>query len=135
MTALLLNTTARLRRRADHHRRCDCDRDTLETPWKAEMCQILHARNRVEKRVLLDEFFNTHESEIARVLKRAQHISRLDYHDKDLVLSYFGDALMRMLETRWRAKSGPGTSSVFNYSRNLPTILEAETRYWIRVVS
>lgn len=132
MTALLLNTTARLRRRADHHRRCDCDRDTLETPWKAEMCQILHARNRVEKRVLLDEFLYTHESEIARVLKRAQHISRLDYHDKDLVLSYFGDALMRMLETRWRAKSGPGTSSVFNYSRNLPTILEAETRYWIR---
>ncbi len=132
MTALLLNTTARLRRRADHHRRCDCDRDTLETPWKAEMCQILHARNRVEKRALLDEFLYTHESDIARVLKRAQHISRLDYHDKDLVLSYFGDALMRMLETRWRAKSGPGTSSVFIYSRNLPTILEAETRYWIR---
>ncbi|MDN5688174.1 MAG: hypothetical protein L0G94_16075 [Brachybacterium sp.] len=78
MTALLLNTTARLRRRADHHRRCDCDRDTLETPWKAEMCQILHARNRAEKRTLLDEFLYTHESEIARVLKRAQHISRLD---------------------------------------------------------
>ncbi|MGO3290921.1 hypothetical protein, partial [Brachybacterium sp.] len=47
MTALLLNTTARVRRRADHHRRCDCDRDTLETPWKAEMCQILHARKRL----------------------------------------------------------------------------------------
>lgn len=132
MTALLLDSTARLRHRAEHDRRCECDRDTLETPWKAEMCQILHARTRVEKRDLLDEFLYTHESDIARVMKRAQHISRLDYRDKDLVFSYFGDALMRMLESRWRSKSGPGTSSVFNYSRNLPTILEAETRYWIR---
>lgn len=132
MTALLLDTAARFRARAAHHRRCQCDRDTLQTPWKAEMCQILHARSRMERRDLLDAFLYTHESEISRVLKRAQHISHLDYRDKDLVFSYFGDALMRMLETRWKAKSGGGTSSVFNYSRNLPTILEAETRYWIR---
>lgn len=132
MTALLFDTTARLRRRTDHHRRCDCDRDTLETPWKAEMCEILHARTQDERRALLDDFLFMHEREIARVLKRAQHISHLDYRDKDIVFSYFGDALMKMVDRRWQAKSGTGTSSVFNYSRNLPTILEAETRYWIR---
>lgn len=132
MTALLLDTAAKFRARAAHHRRCQCDRDTLETPWKAEMCQILHARTRGEKQALLDDFLFTHETEVARVLKRAQHISRLDYRDKDLVFSYFGDALMRMLSTRWKAKDDAGTSPVFNYSRNLPTILEAETRYWIR---
>ncbi|MFI8776594.1 hypothetical protein ACIGH6_05825 [Brachybacterium paraconglomeratum] len=132
MTALLLDTAARFRARAAHPRRCECDRDTLETPWKAEMCQILHARTQEERRALLDGFLFTHEVEIGRVLKRAQHISHLDYRDKDIVFSYFGDALMRMLSTRWLAKDGPGTSPVFNYSRNLPAILEAETRYWIR---
>lgn len=132
MTALLLDTTTRLRRKAAHHRRCACDPDTLETPWKAEMCQILHARTRDERRALLDDFLVAHEREIARVLKRAQHISHLDYRDKDVVLSYFGDALMKMVARRWQAKTGTGTSGVFNYSRNLPMILEAETRYWIR---
>lgn len=132
MTALVLETTARLRRRTHHHRRCECDRDTLETPWKAEMCQILHARTRAEKRSLLDDFLFRYEREIVRVLKRAQHISHLDYRDKDVVFSYFGDALMKMIGHRWKAKTGAGTSGVFNYSRNLPTILEAETRYWIR---
>jgi len=132
MTALLIDTAARFRARAAHHRRCQCDRDTLETSWKAEMCQILHAHTRDERQTLLDDFLLTHQVEIARVLKRAQRISHLDYRDKDVVFSYFGDALMRMLWTRWTAKDGRGTSPVFNYSRNLPTILEAETRYRIR---
>src|SRR5699024_7024941 len=45
---------------------------------------------------------------------------------------YFGQALMKMVDTRWRAKTGAGTSQVFNYSRNLPVILEQETRYFVR---
>src|SRR5699024_10348672 len=40
--------------------------------------------------------------------------------------------LMKMVDQRWRAKTGHGTSQVFNYSRNLPSILEAETRYVVR---
>ena len=109
MTAVLLDTTARLGRKADHHRRCECDRDTLQTPWKAEMCQILHSRTRDDRRALLDDFLFTYEREIARVLMRAQHISHLDYRDKDVVFSYFGDALMKMVDRRWMAKSGAGT--------------------------
>ncbi|MFC5273797.1 hypothetical protein [Brachybacterium sacelli] len=37
-----------------------------------------------------------------------------------------------MINQRWRAKDGPGTSSVFNYTANLPMILESETRSCIR---
>src|SRR5699024_8185690 len=132
MTTLLLEPTASLRRRAAHPQRCDCERDTLQTPWKAEMCQILHARPRSAKRALLDEFLSAHEAAFVPVLKRAPHIAHLDYREKDLVFSNFRDALMRMLETRWMAKSGHATSPVLSCSTNLPTTLEAESRYWIR---
>ncbi|MGO2313867.1 hypothetical protein ACTXKH_19235 [Brachybacterium tyrofermentans] len=115
-----------------HHRRCECDRDTLATPWKAQMCQILHTRDQEAARALLDDFLLENEAEIARVIRRAQRIAHLDYRDKDTALSYFGQALMKMVDTRWRAKAGPGTSQVFNYSRNLPVILEQETRYFVR---
>lgn len=115
-----------------HHRRCECDRDTLQTPWKAQMCQILHTRDQEAARALLDDFLLENEAEIARVIRRAQRIAHLDYRDKDTALSYFGQALMKMVDTRWRAKTGTGTSQVFNYSRNLPVILEQETRYFVR---
>lgn len=115
-----------------HHRRCECDRDTLATPWKAQMCQILHTRDQEAARALLDDFLLENEAEIARVIRRAQRIAHLDYRDKDTALSYFGQALMKMVDTRWRAKTGHGTSQVFNYTRNLPVILEQETRYVVR---
>src|SRR5699024_3329726 len=42
-------------------------------------------------------------------------------------------ALLRMIDTRWRAKDrSPCTTPVFDYSRNLPTILESETRSCLR---
>jgi len=115
-----------------HHRRCECDRDTLQTPWKAQMCQILHTRDEDTSRELLDEFLRANEAEIARVIRRAQRVAHLDYRDKDTAMSYFGQALMKMVDTRWRAKTGSGTSQVFNYTGNLPVILEQETRYVIR---
>lgn len=115
-----------------HHRRCECDRDTLQTPWKPQMCQILHTRDREQARALLDDFLLDNEAEIARVVRRAQRVAHLDYRDKNAVMSYFGQALMKMVDTRWRAKTGPGTSQVFNYTRNLPAILEQETRYFVR---
>lgn len=97
------------------------------------MCRILHTPGHDETRDLLDEFLLEHETEIARVLRRAQSIARLDYRDRETVFSYFGQALMQMTQNRWRTKNAAnGTSQVFNYSHNLPAILEKETRYWIR---
>lgn len=128
----LLDTTTGTRRSRRHHRRCECDRDTLDTPWKAQMCQILHTRDEAKARTLLDEFLLANEAEIARVIRRAQRVAHLDYRDKGTAFSYFGQALMKMVDQRWRAKTGHGTSQVFNYSRNLPSILEAETRYVMR---
>lgn len=125
-------TSPAARTGARHHRRCECDRDTLQTPWKAEMCQILHTRDQDQVRSLLDEFLLANEVEIARVVRRAQRVAHLDYRDKGTAMSYFGQALMKMVDSRWRSKSGPGTSQVFNYSRNLPVILEQETRYHVR---
>lgn len=127
-----MRTVCGPRRASGHHRRCECDRDTLSTPWKAQMCQILHTRDQDAARALLDEFLLDHEVEIARVIRRAQRVAHLDYRDKETAFSYFGQALMKMVDQRWRAKTGPGTSQVFNYSRNLPSILEAETRYVVR---
>src|SRR5699024_7429831 len=101
------------RRAARHHRRCECDRDTLDTPWKAQMCQILHTRDEATARALLDEFLLANEAEIARVIRRAQRVAHLDYRDKDTAFSFFGQALMKMVDQRWRAKTGPGTSQVF----------------------
>ena len=125
-------TSPAARTGARHHRRCECDRDTLQTPWKAEMCQILHTRDQDQVRSLLDEFLLANEVEIARVVRRAQRVAHLDYRDKGTAMSYFGQALMKMVDSRWRSKSGHGTSQVFNYSRNLPVILEQETRYHVR---
>lgn len=127
-----MRTVCGPRRANGHHRRCECDRDTLSTPWKAQMCQILHTRDQGAARALLDEFLLDHEVEIARVIRRAQRVAHLDYRDKETAFSYFGQALMKMVDQRWRSKNGPGTSQVFNYSRNLPSILEAETRYVVR---
>src|SRR5690625_5088972 len=94
------------RTRARHHRRCECDRDTLQTTWKAEMCQILHTRDQDQVRSLLDEFLLANEVEIARVVRRAQRVAHLDYRDKHAAMSYFGQALMKMVDSRWRSKSG-----------------------------
>src|SRR5690625_688471 len=96
------------------------------------MCQILHARDREQARALLDDFLLDNEVEIARLTRRAQRVAHLDYRDKHAAMSYFGQALMKMVDTRWRSKTGPGTSQVFNYSRNLSAILEQETRYHVR---
>lgn len=106
--------------------------DTLDSPWKAELCTVLHASNDTELRWLLDAFVDAHLPDIHRVLARVTRIARLPWGDDSLALSYFGQALLRMVTQRWRAKDGPGTSPVFNYTANLPMILEAETRSCIR---
>lgn len=116
-----------------HHAACTCLHDTLESPWKAQLCVILHLRDGDRFQSLLGEFLDDQSDEIARVIRRAKRIARLGREDDALALSYFGQALMKMIGTRWRAKGGrAGTSPVFDYSRNLPTILEAETRSCIR---
>ena len=121
------------RARTEHHPRCTCAEDTLETPWKAEMCTILHIQDRTHARAMLDTFFSEHAIEINRVLGRTMRIARLRRDEDDVALSYFGQALLRMINTRWRAKDdSPRTTPVFDYSRNLPTILESETRSCLR---
>lgn len=119
--------------RTRHHPDCTCDRDTLESPWKAELCTVLHVRDQERSRILLGEFVDDQAGEIERVLRRTKRVARLGREDDRLAFSYFGQALMKMVDTRWRAKDGSAyTSPVFDYSRNLPTILEAETRSCIR---
>ncbi|MFI8777259.1 hypothetical protein ACIGH6_09240 [Brachybacterium paraconglomeratum] len=115
-----------------HHACCECDPDTLESPWKAELCAVLHARDEAERRRRLDGFFDVQMPDVRRVLARVKRVARMQWEDDDVALSYFGQALLRMVNQRWRAKDGPGTSPVFNYSSNLPMILEAETRSCIR---
>lgn len=115
-----------------HHAYCECDPDTLDTPWKAALCTVLHSRDEGERRRRLEEFLDDKMLDIRRVLGRVKRVARLQWDDDDLALSYFGEALLRMVNHRWRAKDGSGTSPVFNYTANLPMILEAETRSCIR---
>jgi len=115
-----------------HHAGCECVRDTLDAPWKAELCTVLHACEEAELRWRLDAFLEGHLLEIRRVLARVKRVARLQWDDDDLALSYFGEALLRMVNQRWRAKDGSGTSPVFNHTANLPMILEAETRSCLR---
>ena len=117
---------------ARHHDFCDCDPDTLDTPWKADLCAILHTEEPACARQLLDMFLSDERASIARVLTRVRRVARLDTDEDGTALSYFGQALLRMLNKRWRAKTGPGASRVFSYARNLPVILEAETRNCLR---
>src|SRR5690625_6184922 len=77
-------------------------------------------------------FLRDERASIARVLTRVRRVARLDTDEDGTALSYFGQALLRMLNKRWRAKTGPGASRVFSYARNLPVILEAETRNCLR---
>lgn len=111
---------------------CECEPETLGTLWKAELCAVLHARGDAEMRRHLEQFLEEQSFEVRRVLGRVMRVARLQWGDDDLALSYFGEALLRMVNQRWRAKDGPGTSAVFNYTANLPMILEAETRSCIR---
>src|SRR5699024_9942641 len=115
-----------------HSACCTCDPDTLETPWKSELCAILHARDPAQASGLLDQFVQQEEASIRRVLARVRRVVRLSSDDGGVALSYLGQALMKMVHQRWRAKDGPGTSAVFDDSRNLPAILEAETRNCLR---
>lgn len=115
-----------------HHSRCECDRDTLDTLWKAELCTVLHADCEAEMRWRLDGFLEDQMLEVRRVLARVKRVARLQWEDDGVALSYFGQALLRMVTQRWRAKDGPGTSPVFNYTANIPMILESETRSCIR---
>src|SRR5690625_1232838 len=117
---------------ARHHVLCTCDPDTLEAPWKAGLCAVLHAEDHAAVRKLLDAFLSAEEASISQVLTRVRRVARIDTHDDATPLSYFGQALLRMTNNRWCAKPAPGTSQVFNYSRNLPAILEAETRNCLR---
>src|SRR5699024_12524065 len=111
---------------------CTCDPATLETPWKSELCAILHARDPAQASALLDRFMQHEEGSIRRVLARVRRVARLSSDDDGVALSYLGQALMKMIHHRWRATDGPGTAQVFDDSRNLPTILEAETRNCLR---
>lgn len=133
MKPALFETSVLTRRRARHHSRCECDRDTLDSPWKAEMCEIVHTVDRDRARMLLDLFLSEHLVEVDRIIKRVQRGAHLDYRDKNEPFSYFGEALLRMVDRRWRAKDGGGgASQVFNKSWNIPAILEAETRDSLR---
>ncbi|MCG7308038.1 MULTISPECIES: hypothetical protein [Brachybacterium] len=97
------------------------------------MCAVLHAGSHAQSRELLDSFIREHHKEISRILHRAKRTAHLDDEGDSLMFSYFGQALLHMVDQRWRAKNGgPGTSQVFNYSRNLPMLLEAETRAALR---
>lgn len=120
------------RRGRQHSACCTCDPDTLETPWKPQLCAILHARDPAQASDLLDQFMQQEEGSIRRVLARVRRAARLSSEDDGVALSYLGQALMKMIHHRWRAKDGSGTSRVFDDSRNLPTILEAETRNCLR---
>lgn len=115
-----------------HHSRCECDPDTRATQWKAEICTVLHEEDPRHRRELLDAFLLAQEASIARTIARVQRVARLDSRDKALAFSYFGQALLQMVDRRWLAKGGRGVSQVFNYSSNLPMILEAETRSCLR---
>lgn len=115
-----------------HNPRCECEPDTLDTRWKAELCTVLHAASEAEASRRLNEFLEDQVLEVRRVLARVKRVARLQWEDDGLALSYFGQALLRMVTQRWRAKDGLGTSPVFNYTANLPMILESETRSCIR---
>lgn len=129
MTRLSVSATTHL---AGHHDRCECEPKTLATPWKAQLCTILHEPDETRRRQLLDQFLDGESKTIGRVLTRAKRTARLRWEDDDVTLSYFGEALLRMVHQRWQAKDGAGTSPVFNYTANLPMILEAETRSCLR---
>ncbi|UQN30455.1 hypothetical protein [Brachybacterium kimchii] len=131
MTPIALDSPIHTRKKRHHHR-CECERDTLDSPWKAELCTILHTGDEEKAQTLLDDFLNAHHGEIEQVIKRVQYNAHLDYRDRVTPFSYFGQALLQMITNRWRAKDREGTTQVFNHSHNLPSILEMETRYCVR---
>lgn len=118
--------------RARHHPDCTCDSDTVDALWKAELCRILHAEDRKPNRKLLDELAAGQETSVTRAVSRIRRATRLDPGDQNAAMSYFGRALIKMIDERWRSKIGPGTSAVFDHTHNLPTVLESEARSYIR---
>ncbi|MGP9736372.1 hypothetical protein ACT3SQ_17655, partial [Brachybacterium sp. AOP42-C2-15] len=71
---------------SQHHAGCECVRDTLDAPWKAELCTVLHARDEAELRWRLDAFLEGHLPEVRRVLARVKRVARLQWDDDDLAL-------------------------------------------------
>src|SRR5699024_190580 len=105
---------------------------TLDTPWKADLCAILHTEEPASAPQLLDMFLSDERASIASVLTRVRRAAPLATDADGSALACFGHALLRTLHKPWRGTTGPGASRVFSYARNLPVILEAETRNCLR---
>lgn len=110
-----------------HNRDCTCDKETLDTELKAELCAMVHEDDSERLMAMVGEFIEQNHSRVKRILSTVARNAHLPYNRKDDLISYFGEAVIKMVSEKWREKPWQ-----FDQMRAAAYILEMRTREILR---
>lgn len=110
-----------------HSRDCSCDKETLDTELKAELCAMVHESDPERHMAMVGAFLEDNSSRIKRLLSRVARNAHLPYNRKDDLISYLGDAVIKLTSVTWRKEPRQ-----FDQMRAVAYILEMRTREILR---
>ena len=110
-----------------HNRDCTCDKETLDTELKAELCAMVHEDDSERLMTMVGEFIEQNYSRVKRILSTVARNAHLPYNRKDDLISYFGEAVIKMVSKKWREEPWQ-----FDQMRAAAYILEMRTREILR---
>lgn len=110
-----------------HNRDCTCDKETLGTELKAELCAMVHEDDSERLMTMVGEFIEQNYSRVKRILSTVARNAHLPYNRRDDLISYFGEAVIKMVSDVWREKPRQ-----FDQMTASAYILEMRTREILR---
>lgn len=110
-----------------HNRDCTCDKETLDTELKAELCAMVHEDDSERLMAMVGEFIEQNYPRIKRILSTVARNAHLPYNRKDDLISYFGEAVIKLVSDVWREKPRQ-----FDQMTASAYILEMRTREILR---
>ena len=112
---------------AKHSRDCSCDKETLDVEMKAELCAMVHEPDPERHMAMVGAFLEDNISRIKRLLSTVARNVHLPYNRKDDLISYLGDAVIKLTSDIWRKKPRQ-----FDQMGSPAYILELRTREILR---
>lgn len=110
-----------------HNRLCSCDSETLDSELKADLCAMVHEADSEKVMSMVGEFIENNDTRIRRILATVARNAHLPYDRKDDLVSYFGEAVIKMVSDIWRKKPRQ-----FDQMKASAYILEMRTRELLR---
>src|SRR5699024_8930069 len=110
-----------------HNRDCTCDKETLDTELKAELCAMVHEDDSERLMTMVGVCSEQNYSRVKRILSTVARNAHLPYNRRDDLISYFGEAVIKMVSKKWREEPRQ-----FDQMRAAAYILEMRTREILR---